>query len=99
MAHHQVRNIVIRTIFTGVDLDEREENYDRRQRPKLYESYAWRIGDTEAVEVRYHRSHREAISGHLQLLKSTKSRFPMLMLLQLRTQILATDDWRGVSVS
>ena len=69
VAHHQVRNVVIRTIFTGVDLDEREEHYDRRQRPKVYESYAWLIGASEAMEVHYYRSHAEAVSGHLQLLK------------------------------
>ena len=69
VAHHQVNGIVIRTIFTGVDLDECQEEHDRRQRPQLYESYAWRIGASEPMETRYYRSHSEAVAGHLQLLE------------------------------
>jgi len=69
VAHHQVDRIVIRTIFTGVDLDECREDHDRRQRPKLYESYAWRIGASEPIQMRYYTSHKDAIAGHLQLLE------------------------------
>jgi len=68
VAHHQVNGIVLRTIFTGVDLDERQEDYDRRQRPKLYESYAWQIGASEPMETHSYRSHKAAVTGHLQLL-------------------------------
>jgi hypothetical protein len=62
-----VNGIMVRTVFTGIDLES------HRGRPRLFESYAWRIGSDAPHRTEHYCSWKSAVAGHQNMVERVSS--------------------------